>query len=111
MDANTAPPAQKNFGKRIILGFALVGIVLAAISGLIFRSITELVSSSNGVTHSYQVLDTLDLTLAYFHEAQASERGYVATAVPSLVTPFRRDLPQIYDKLNLLRNLMGDDPG
>ena len=105
-----APRPQRNFGNRIVLGFAVVGVILAVISGLISRSITQLISSGDWVAHSYQVLDTLDLTQAYFNEAQASERGYVATRIPSLISPFRRDLPLIYTKLNALKGLMDEDP-
>jgi diguanylate cyclase (GGDEF)-like protein len=110
MDTQSPTRRQKKFGKRVILAFGLTGVILAGIYGLIFRSITELVSSGDWVGHSYQVLDTLDLTEAFFNEAQASERGYVATCLPSLITPFRHDLPQIYAKLSALRNLVEDNP-
>jgi diguanylate cyclase (GGDEF)-like protein len=111
MDTQSPQRRQKTFGTRVVLGFALAGVILAGISGLIFRNITGLVSSSDWVAHSYQVIDTLDLTQAYFNDAEASERGYVATCVPSMVTPFRRDLPLIYGKLASLRSLVADNPG
>ena len=84
--------------------------ILAAISGLMFSSITQLLRSSDWVAHSYRVLDTLDFTQAFFSDAEASERGYVATCKPSLISPFRHDLPQIYAQLASLRTLTDDNP-
>jgi diguanylate cyclase (GGDEF)-like protein len=106
---NKPQPTGRKFSKRVVVWLVLASIILAIISGLIFRSITQLLRSSVWVAHSYQVLDTLDLTQAYFIDAEAAERGYVATCKPSMITPFRHDLPQIYAKLAALRALTGDN--
>jgi diguanylate cyclase (GGDEF)-like protein len=74
-----------------------------------FSSITLLLKSEGWVAHSYQVLDALDLTEAYYTDAQSSERGYVATCKSVLLSPFHRDLPQIFTNVATLRHLTADN--
>ena len=107
---SVAGGSRSKFGKRVVAWLAVVSLILIGISGLIFHSITQLVRSSDWVAHSYQVLDTLDLTEAFFTDAEASERGYVATCKPSMISPFRHDLPLIYGNLATLRTLVDDNP-
>lgn len=99
-----------NLNKRVMAGLAIVCLIVVGISGLIFRSISQLVASSEWVAHSYEVIDTLDLTEAYFADAQSAERGYVATCKKELIAPFRRDIPLIYSRVAALRTLTQDNP-
>ncbi len=108
--ASPAQPPTGTFGLKLVPWFALIGVILLAVSALIFVSITRLISSSTWVAHSYQILDTLDLTAARFSDAEAEERGYVATCKQSMISPFRADLPRIYAYLAALRALTADNP-
>ena len=108
--SSTASAYSGKFSSRIVLGLILAGAILVAISGLMFRSITQLLNSEGWVAHSYQVLDALDLTEAFFVDAQSAERGYVATCNPNVLSPFRRDLPQIFAHVATLRSLTADNP-
>jgi CHASE3 domain sensor protein len=94
----------------VIVGLGAVSLILVGISGLIIHSISELVASAGWVAHSYQVIDTLDLTQAYFTDAQSAERGYVATCKQTLITPFRRDMPLIFSQIASLQSLTEDNP-
>src|SRR5215469_13403275 len=109
-DAVSTPPVSRAFGRKVVPWFVLVGIILMGVAGLITVSITRLISSSAWVAHSYQILDTLDLTEARFSDAEAAERGYVATCKTSMISPFRADLPRIYGYLASLRTLTADNP-
>lgn len=102
--------ARRAFGNKLVPWFALILVILVGVSGLIFVSITRLISSSGWVEHSYQILDTLDLTEARFSDAEAAERGYVATCKQTMISPFRSDLPRIYAYLASLRALTADNP-
>jgi diguanylate cyclase (GGDEF)-like protein len=103
-------PQNRKFGKRVMIWLAAVGIILTGITVLLFSSITFLLKSEGWVAHSYQVLDALDLTEAHYSDAQSAERGYVATCKPTLLSPFRRDLPQIFGELASLHHLTMDNP-
>lgn len=105
-----ASPARHTFGNKLAPWFASIVVILVGVSGLIFVSITRLISSSGWVAHSYQILDTLDLTEARFSDAEAAERGYVATCKQTMISPFRSDLPRIYADLASLRALTADNP-
>lgn len=98
------------FSKRIIVWFAVVGFIVIATTALIFASITQLISSSGWVQHSYQIIDNLDVTAALFNDAQSAERGYAATCSPKMLAPFRSDLPRIYSRLASLHALTSDNP-
>lgn len=98
------------FGKRVLLWLAIIGVILIGVVGLMFSSITLLLKSEGWVAHSYQVLDTLDLTEAYYTDAQSAERGYAATCKPAMLSPFHRDLPQIFSDVATLRHLTADNP-
>lgn len=101
---------RRALNKRIIVWFAAVGVIVIATTVLIFVSITRLISSSGWVQHSYQVIDTLDVTAALFNDAQSAERGYAATCSPKMLAPFRSDLPRIYSRLASLHALTSDNP-
>lgn len=87
-----------------------VAIIAIAVTGLVFASITSLISSGGWVERSYQVLDTLDVTAAMFSDSQSNERAFVATCDASLLKPYRTDLPRIYSDLARLRTLTADNP-
>jgi diguanylate cyclase (GGDEF)-like protein len=101
--------AAQKFSKGVIAGLTVVSLIVLVISGLIYSSISQLVASSAWVAHSYQVIDTLDLTESYFIDAQSSERGFVATCKQVLISPFRRDIPRIFAEIALLRTLTADN--
>jgi len=101
---------RRHLGARVVGWFALVSVILLGIAGLVSNSVGQLISSSTWVAHSYEVLDTLDLTRALFADAQSEERGFVATCKKSLLTPFRSDLPRIYANVANLQVLTADNP-
>src|SRR5262249_54479598 len=112
MEATLEPsrPIGRKFSKRVVRWLMLVGAIMILIAALMFSSITLLLKSESWVAHSYQVLDALDLTEAHYADAQSAERGYAATCKPSLLSPFNRDLPQIFSQVASLRHLTADNP-
>jgi hypothetical protein len=63
VQAGSATPHQGGkFGKKVVMWLALVGVILAGIAVMMFTSVSFLLKSEGWVAHSYQVLDTLDLT-------------------------------------------------
>lgn len=98
-------------GSKVRFWLLGVSLILLAVSGLIFQSVTQLIASSRWVEHTYQVIDTIDLTAARFVDAQSAERGYVATCSKLLLLPYRTDIPRIYSDIATLRALMADNPG
>jgi len=111
VQAGSGTPQQGGkFGKKVVMWLALVGVILAGIAVMMFTSVSFLLKSEGWVAHSYQVLDTLDLTESRFTDAQSAERGYVATCKPAMLSPFKRDLPQIFGDIAALRTLTADNP-
>lgn len=109
-DTTEVQPSRRLFGKRLMLWFAAIGAIMAVVMGLIFVSISSLISSGGWVEHSNRILNTLDVVAAQFNAAESAERGYVATCNTALIAPFRADIPQIYADLATLRVLTADNP-
>lgn len=107
--ASENPSARPALGRKIMPWFIAISMILVAIVGGIYHSVTQLISATGWVEHSYQVLDTLDLTSARFLDAQSSERGYVATCKRSILSPFHSDLPRIYSDIAYLKLLTADN--
>src|SRR5581483_3101635 len=101
---------QIDFRQKIFLWLGAASAIFAAIVVLLFGSIFQLVSATGWVGHTYQVIDALDLAQARFTDAQAAERGYIATCRAAFVTPFRHDLPGIFAQLAAIRTLTADNP-
>jgi diguanylate cyclase (GGDEF)-like protein len=109
-DTLASAPRRAGFGKRVFGWLALVSLIFTAVTAVLFGSISQLISSVGWVTHSYQVIDALDLTEEAFADAQSAERGYVATCKITMISPFRSDLPRIYSEISNLRSLTADNP-
>lgn len=108
--ASSVAQSRPALGRRIVPWFIAVSVILLAIVGGIYQSVSQLIRASGWVEHSYQVLDTLDLTSARFVDAQSSERGYVATCSRLLLLPYRSDLPRIYSDIAYLKIMTSDNP-
>ena len=97
-------------GKRIVVWFAVLGLLVVPVTALTFVSVTKLLSSSIWLQNSYKIIDTLDRTEADFNGAEAAERGYALSYRDTMLAPFRADLPAIFNHLALLRLLTADNP-
>jgi CHASE3 domain sensor protein len=51
-------------GNKARFWFLAVGLTLLVVSGLMFQSVTQLISSNRWVEHTYDVIDNIHLTVA-----------------------------------------------
>lgn len=89
--------------------FVTVGVILLVVSGLVFQSVTKLVNSAGWVDHTYEVIDTIHVTVTCFFEARSSERTYLAVHDKALLVPYREGLQRIYPDVAELRLLTADN--
>ena len=64
----------RDLGNRARFWFLAVGLTLLLVSGLMFQSVTLLISSSRWVEHTYDVIDNIHLTVTGFFQARSAER-------------------------------------
>ena len=89
---------------------ALLGIVLLALNALVFYNSTQAVlDHEHLVTHTQDVLGTLDNTLVTILDAETGQRGYIITADARYLAPYSRAILALAAKLDRLASLTADN--
>jgi len=97
-------------GNRARFWFLTVGLTLLLVSVLMFQSVTQLISSSRWVEHTYDVIDNIHSTVTGFLQARSAERSYFATRDKSFLTVYQTELPRMHNNIAKLRASTIDNP-
>lgn len=100
----------RQLGAGITTGFSVVFLTLLAFSFITYRNITELAESEGWVTHTYQVLESLETTLSLLKDAQNGYRGYHATGKMTFAQPYFDARDKMPELLGNLESLTKDNP-
>jgi methyl-accepting chemotaxis protein len=98
------------FGRKIAAGFALSLVLLTAIGGVSYRSITKLTRTSQWVTHTHEVLEHIDRLLGLLKDAETGQRGYLITGDEASLEPYHTGSGEVLDVVKELRKLTADNP-
>lgn len=98
------------FRSKIIAGCGAGLIVLLCVGALTYRRSIQRGVDQRWVAHSHMVRETLDATLMGTIDAEAGERGYLATGDSSHVNVYESARARIDDDLRSLRELTKDNP-
>jgi methyl-accepting chemotaxis protein len=98
------------FGRKIAAGFALSLVLLIAIGGVSYFSITKLMRTSQWITHTHEVLEHIDRVLSLLKDAETGQRGYVITGDEALLEPYHTGSGEVLDVVKELRKLTADNP-
>jgi PAS domain S-box-containing protein len=90
-----------------LTGVVLLLLVNASISAWNTR---RLVQNESRVTHTLEVLETLNDVQATVAEAEAAQRGFLITGSPRYLTPFQTTSNEVEDLLHRLKALVADNP-
>jgi PAS domain S-box-containing protein len=88
----------------LLLGLMLIN------GGIAYWQIRQLHEHALWVSHTYQVLEVLESTVSTLTDAETGQRGYVITADPAYLEPYRATLTQFQEKLDQLARLTRDNP-
>ena len=96
-------------GKPLTLGFgiALTVLLLNAVASAF--NIRALVRGGRSVIHSREVIDGLDAALSAFRDAEAGQRGYLLTGDAEQLGSFQKNVHNINQRLDALKQLTPDD--
>jgi CHASE3 domain sensor protein len=83
------------FGKKIIAGFAISFVLLAAIGAVAYRSIDALTNTSYAVAHTHQVLERLGRLVTELDNAETGQRGFVITGDEAYLAPYQTGIGAI----------------
>jgi CHASE3 domain sensor protein len=99
------------FGKKIVAGFAISFVLLAAIGTVSYRAINSLATTSYAVAHTHQVLERIGRLLIEMENAETGQRGYVITGDDSYLAPYQSGITAVDAVEKQLRELTADNPG
>jgi PAS domain S-box-containing protein len=95
---------------KIVLGFAASVLALVGIGWISYRTTTNLVGAENWVSHTYQVIATLESGRAILTDVETAQRGYLLTGDTSFLEDCTNAQAQVDGWIKKLRNSIFDNP-
>jgi PAS domain S-box-containing protein len=90
-------------------GFGLLVALLIVFAGITYWNTSRLIDAANSVEHTRVVLGELDSLFSELRDAEAGERGYVITGLPSYLDPYKTALTALPPALERIRGLVTDN--
>ncbi|MCY7349791.1 MAG: CHASE3 domain-containing protein [Cytophagaceae bacterium] len=84
--------------------------ILVGLTLLAFRQFHSLMSESDRVDHTYQVLLKLEEVVSLVKDAETSQRGFLVTHDPKFLAPFHASYPRVERAYESLDTLTSDSP-
>jgi methyl-accepting chemotaxis protein len=96
--------------RKIAAVMALVGVGLAIIGAVSYRSVGSLDASSQQVGHTYQVLARIAAVSSSLKDAETGQRGFLITGQQSYLAPYQQAQGDLATEQSALRALTADNP-
>lgn len=93
----------------VTIMFAIGLIILLSNAAILFRNMEVLRGHEALVKHTQEVLDTLELTLSTFKDAETGERGFIISGEESYLEPYNSAKQTILGYIAQVRQLTADD--
>lgn len=110
-EAGKVGPVRFSKDRRIWAGFAVAVAVLVTVGGLLFWSISGQTNMATWVSHTHEVLESMDHLVAYLSDAENAKRGYVLSGQDRYLFHFQTATTRAERALHDLRELVRDNPG
>jgi diguanylate cyclase (GGDEF)-like protein len=95
---------------KVIAGFSLGLLLMVGLGVATFRTTKGLLDENQKVTHTFEVIVSLDNVIASMTDAQTGQRGYVITGDERFLEPYNAALPRLSDGIERVRQLTVDNP-
>ena len=95
---------------KIVLGFVVSIITLAGLGWFSFRAITSLITTENWVSHTHEVIGTLESGLAILTDAENSQRAYLLTVDERFLQDSQNAQAKVEDWLKRMQLMVADNP-
>ena len=105
-----AIPDRRRIPRRASALFAVLALILSTVAVQVYRVVGDFVDASSHVTRSMSVRQEIVQTIANLHDAEASHRAYMITSSPERLTDFSAAVPRIAQHLQLVQELVADNP-
>jgi signal transduction histidine kinase/DNA-binding response OmpR family regulator len=94
--------------RKIKLAFSFGFALLSALPAIVYWNKERMVDSAEWVSHTHEVIATLEATSRSLAEAESIERGYIITGHESYIGPFEVTVFQAKNLVARLQNLTAD---
>jgi methyl-accepting chemotaxis protein len=96
-------------GRKIILGYSVALLIMAAIGVTAYRSTERLIDNASWVAHTHQVLGEVDDLLTKLADAENAARGYILTGEEKYLEPLEA-MGTMARSRKALREFTADNP-
>jgi PAS domain S-box-containing protein len=96
--------------RKILAGFALALASLVLIGAVAFMSIVRARADTAWVTHTHEVITSLEKLVASVTDAESGQRGFLISGDESYLVPYERARQAQGSQLRQLRDLTADNP-
>lgn len=97
-------------GAKIASGFSLALVILFVVGGASHRSTNNLIETSDWVTHTHRVLESLDGAMQALTDAETGQRGYLLTGEDAYLEPYQIGIKSLDQDVATARFLTSDNP-
>jgi PAS domain S-box-containing protein len=104
-----SPMPKFYFDKRILIGFLLALFILSWLAISSYFNTRKLISSSERVAHTFDVLYNTERVLAITTNIELGQRGYTITGNPSFLQAYRKGMSEVNEYTGKLASLTGDN--
>jgi len=97
-------------GAKIGAGFALALVILVAASAASYRSTNQLTDTARWVSHTHEVIESLEEVLSAVKDAETGQRGFIITGEDRYLEPYNGAEARVQRSLQSIRELTRDNP-
>ncbi|HCF30686.1 MAG TPA: hypothetical protein DEV81_26620, partial [Cyanobacteria bacterium UBA11049] len=101
---------RKQFFHKIVTGFGLTSTILVLVGWNSYRSVTNLVETSNQAAQTQKIILSLENVLSQMKDAETGQRGYIITGEERYLQPYEDAVTDISQKIKDLRQLNVNNP-
>ena len=96
-------------GARIAAGFAVGLVLIATIGAIAYVSTSRLVEANRWVTHTHEVIESLDRVVSALKDAETGQRGFVLSGKERYLEPYAAAAGQVHRDIDALAELTRDN--
>jgi PAS domain S-box-containing protein len=101
---------EPRFRLSLGAGFGVVTVLLAVLGLVTYWNTSRLIEASRLVEHTRDVIGQLEVLFSSLKDAEAGQRGYVITGLPSHLEPYKSAVATVRPTLNQIGRLTSDNP-
>jgi methyl-accepting chemotaxis protein len=97
-------------GARILAGYGVALLVVSGVGLVAYRATSELVDSSDWVSHTHKVKEVLSQVRSTVKDTETGQRGFLLTGEERYLEPYHSGMKGVDEAMRDLRELTVDNP-